>query len=147
MAIGKYQRWLEPDGLLLLEAWARDGMTDVQIAKKCGITTTTLYDWKNKYAIISEALKKGKEVVDVGVENALLKRALGYEYQEVMVEESEDGYKRRTTTKSMPPDVTAIIYWLKNRKRDVWRDKPIEEIDAAQLQKIEKLLGGVPSAI
>ena len=77
MAKGKYQRWLEPDGLTLLEGWARDGLTDEQIAHNMGISTATLYDWKNKFQDISEALKKGKEVVDIQVKNALLKRALG----------------------------------------------------------------------
>ena len=76
MAKGKYQRWLEPDGLLLLEGWARDGLTDEQIAGNIGITATTLYEWKNRFPEISEALKKGKEVVDYQVENALLSSAL-----------------------------------------------------------------------
>ena len=79
MAKGKYQRWLEPDGLTLLEGWARDGLTDEQLAGKMGINPATLYDWKNKYPKISESLKKGKEVVDIQVENALLKRVLGYD--------------------------------------------------------------------
>lgn len=78
MAKGKYQEWLTPDGITRLEAWARDGLTDEQLAAKIGITAATLYDWKNKYPEISEALKRGKEVVDIEVENALLKRALGY---------------------------------------------------------------------
>ena len=88
MAKGKFQKWLEPDGLLLLEGWARDGLTDEQIASNCGITASTLYDWKGKYSEISEALKKGKEVVDIQVENALLKRALGYRYDEVTREKT-----------------------------------------------------------
>ena len=78
MAKGKYQRWLEPEGLTLLEGWARDGLTDEQIAAKIRINPATLYDWQKKFPKISEALKKGKEVVDFEVENALLKRALGY---------------------------------------------------------------------
>ena len=57
MAKGKYQRWLEPDGLTLLEGWARDGLTDEQIAKNCGCNAGTLYEWKKKYPEISEALK------------------------------------------------------------------------------------------
>ena len=77
MAKGKYQRWLEPDGLILLEGWARDGLTDEDIAHNIGVNPCTLYDWKNKYPKISEAIKKGKEVVDIMVENALLKRAMG----------------------------------------------------------------------
>ena len=101
MAKGKYQRWLEPDGLLLLEGWARDGLTDEQIAGNVGITATTLYEWKNRFPEISEALKKGKEIVDIQVENALLKRALGYEYMEERVEISEkDG--RRSSRRRRP---------------------------------------------
>lgn len=121
---GKYARWLEKDGLLLLAAWARDGLIDEQIAHNCGISAGTLYDWKNRFPQIAEALKKGKEVVDVQVENALLKRALGYETVEEMTEEGPDGTKIRTTRKRVPPDVTAQIFWLKNRMPDRWRDKP-----------------------
>ena len=72
---GKYKQWLEEDKLLLLESWARDGCLDVDIAKKIGINTATLYTWKKKYSKFNDALKKGKEVVDTEVENALLKRA------------------------------------------------------------------------
>ncbi|MDK9899831.1 transposase, partial [Klebsiella pneumoniae] len=80
MAKGKYLEWLTKEGLLKIEGWARDGLTDEQIAEKIGIQRQTLYDWKKKYSDISYALKKGKEVIDRQVENALLKRALGYEY-------------------------------------------------------------------
>lgn len=77
MAKGKYQKWLKKENLILIQGWARDGLTDEQIAKNMGIVTSTLYAWKNKYSEISEALKKGKDVVDREVENALLKNALG----------------------------------------------------------------------
>lgn len=124
MAKGKYQEWLTPDGITRLEAWARDGLTDEQLAAKIGITATTLYDWKNKYSVISEALKRGKEVVDVEVENALLKRAMGYEYTETRTETADDGtVKTIVMQKTMPPDTTAQIFWLKNRRPAVWRDK------------------------
>lgn len=82
MAKGKYEYWLTPEGLLKLEGWARDGLTDEQIAENIRINPATLYEWKKKYLKISEALKRGKEVVDRQVENALLKRALGYTYNE-----------------------------------------------------------------
>lgn len=124
MAKGKYQEWITPDGITRLEAWARDGLTDEQLAAKIGITATTLYDWKNKYPMISEALKRGKEVVDVEVENALLKRAMGYEYTETRTETADDGtVKTIVMQKTMPPDTTAQIFWLKNRRPAVWRDK------------------------
>ena len=124
MAKGKYQEWLTPDGITRLEAWARDGLTDEQLAAKIGITATTLYDWKNKYPVISEALKRGKEVVDVEVENALLKRAMGFEYTGTRTETADDGtVKTIVMQKTMPPDTTAQIFWLKNRRPAVWRDK------------------------
>ena len=128
MARGKFEYWRTEDGLTLLEGWARDGLTDEQLAEKIGIASSTLYDWKNKYSEISESLKKGKEIVDIQVENALLKRALGYSYTEVMTEESTDGRKRRETVKFIPPDTTAQIFWLKNRRPDKWRDKPLEKL-------------------
>lgn len=96
MAKGKYEKWLEPESLILLEGWARDGLTDEQIANNMGIRRETLYDWKKKYPNISNALKKGKEVVNIEVENALLKRALGYEYAEITRERIVDsGQKKR----------------------------------------------------
>lgn len=148
MANGKYQQWLEPEGLTLLEGWARDGLTDEQIAGNIGINTSTLYDWKNKFSKISEALKKGKEVVDIQVENALLKRALGYEFQETRVEKSDkDGTKIIQTLKHIPADTTAQIFWLKNRRPDKWRDKPEMPGDSDMLKKAKELLEGIDSAI
>lgn len=147
MAKGKFQRWLTPDGLTLLEGWARDGLTEVQIARKMRIGERTLTDWKTRFPAILAALKKGKEVVDIEVENALLKRALGYEYTETMVEESEDGFKTRRTKKFIPPDVTAQIFWLKNRRPEVWREKQVVEVSEESLAKAKEILGGVDSVI
>ena len=147
MAKGKYQRWLTPDGLTLLEGWARDGLTDEQIARNCRISRQTLNEWRNTYPAISDALKKGKEVVDIEVENALLKRALGYEYTETRVEESENGFKTRRTKKFIPPDVTAQIFWLKNRRPEVWREKQVVEVSEESLAKAKEILGGVRSVI
>ena len=81
MAKGKYAYWLTEEGLIKLEGWAKDGLSDEQIADNMGIATSSLYVWKNKYVEIAEALKKGKEIVDRHVENALYKRATGYSYE------------------------------------------------------------------
>ncbi|SDH77014.1 Transposase [Aneurinibacillus thermoaerophilus] len=148
MAKGKWQEWVTPEGLTLLEGWARDGLTDEQIAKNIGISTSTLYEWKKKYSEISEALKKGKEVIDLEVENALLKRALGYRYDEVTKERcairDENGeivgYEMvvtKVTTKEVQPDVTAQIFWLKNRQSDKWRDKQNIEHSGQINQKMD----------
>lgn len=63
MAKGKFEYWLTPEGLLKLEAWARDGLIDEQIAENAGITPSTLYEWKKKYPDISEALKREKRLL------------------------------------------------------------------------------------
>ncbi|MDN9837833.1 helix-turn-helix domain-containing protein, partial [Clostridioides difficile] len=73
--MAKYEYWITEEGLIKIEGWARDGLTDEQIAFNIGINVKTLYDWKKKYSNICNALKKGKEVIDRQVENALLKRA------------------------------------------------------------------------
>ncbi|WP_461818267.1 helix-turn-helix domain-containing protein [Faecalimonas sp.] len=120
MAKGKYQEWLEPEGLLKIEGWARDGLTDEQIAENMGVSRSTLNCWKDKYSDISDTLKRGKEVIDRQVENALLKRALGYRYDEITM---ENGIETKRVTKEVIPDTTAQIFWLKNRKPEEWRDK------------------------
>lgn len=116
---GKYHEWLELDGLIKLEGWARSGLTDEQIAKNMGISITTLYQYKLDYSDISKALKDGKEVIDIQVENALLKRALGYEYTEEV--STKEGIQE--LRKQCHGDTTAMIFWLKNRKPKEWRDK------------------------
>lgn len=124
MAKGKYEYWLTEEGLVKIEGWARDGLTEEQIAYNMGINRGTLNTYKNKFESINNALKKGKEVVDRQVENALLKRALGYEYEEVKKEVDGTGAVKITKTiKQIPPDTTAQIFWLKNRKPIDWRDK------------------------
>lgn len=130
MAKGKYEYWLTPEGLLKLEGWARDGLTDEQIAYNMGICRDTLIQWKKRYSDISDTLKKGKEVVDRQVENALLKRALGYKYTEVTKERTEGGFVvTKEVTKEVVPDTTAQIFWLKNRKPNEWRDKQNVELE------------------
>ena len=148
-AKGKSAEWLTPEGLLKIEGWARDGLINEQIAQNIGITATTLYEWKNKFPEISEALKRGKDVIDRQVENSLLKRALGYEHTETTreaVKDPESGnIEMRVTkevTKTVIPDTTAQIFWLKNRKPDKWRDKPAYE-DTSELDKLDAILKGL----
>lgn len=134
--MAKINDWLENDKLILLEGWARCGLTDEQIAKNMGIAPSTLYEWKKKSKEFSESLKKGKEVVDFEVENALLKRALGYEYEE---ETYENGILTKKVKKQVAPDTTAQIFWLKNRQTKKWRDK-VEIADNDAIKKLDELL-------
>jgi transcriptional regulator with XRE-family HTH domain len=123
--MAKYEDWLNEEKLSILTGWAREGLTDEQIAGKMGISSSTLYAWKRKHSDISEALKKGKEVADFQVENSLFKKATGYEYIEEKTEINATGDERITRTiKHVVPDTTAQIFWLKNRRPDKWRDKP-----------------------
>ena len=118
MSKSKYFTHVEPK-LELIEGWARDGLTDEDIAKQLNIGIRTLYEYKIKYPQFSQALKKGKELVDYQVEKALLNKAL-------------------------KGDTTAIIFWLKNRRPDKWRDrKEHTEIDIANRElelKAKKLM-------
>lgn len=141
---GKYEEWLTEDGLTTVEGWARDGLTDEQIAHNIGIAGRTYYEWQERFPQFAQAIKKGKAPVDIQVENALLKRALGYEYEETTTEiiENPDGTKRKhikKVTKMVLPDTLAQFFWLKNRRPDKWRDKPAVE-DNSTLEKLDKLL-------
>ena len=107
--MAKVDIWLDKDNLIRVQGWARDGLTDEQIAVKMGISIRTLYTWKKQHSQFSQALKSGKEVVDYAVENALLKKALA-------------------------GDVGACCFWLKNRRPDKWKDR----IDAAVTMEDQK---------
>ncbi len=107
------------DKLILIEGWARDGLTNEQIAENLGINQDTFYNYKKKYPEFSETLKRGKEVIDYQVENALLKNAL-------------DG------------NVTAQIYWLNNRKPKQWKNKrESSESNIDEITKVEQLLSKI----
>lgn len=114
MAKGKYERWLEKDALILLQGWARDGLSQEQIAHNMGIGLTTFKEWMKKYEPIATAIKKGKEVCDFEVENALFKSA-------------------------MEGNVTAQIFWLKNRRPTKWRDKP-QHIEQNESEEFNRLM-------
>lgn len=98
------EKWMEEDGLTLLEGWARDGLTREQIAARMGIAIRTFYTWQKKHPQIAQALRKGRELVDYQVEAALLDKALG-------------------------GDLRAQMYWLNNRRGDKWQEHPKEKAD------------------
>jgi hypothetical protein len=122
---------------LQIEGWARDGLTDVQIAYNIGIAERTFTEWKERFSAISAALKRGKAPVDIQVENALLKSALGHKVtikkpikvKEVKMKVGEGRIETERIEYAdeevyIPPNSVAQIFWLKNRRPDKWRDKP-----------------------
>ena len=115
MAKSKYDTHVK-DKLILVEGWARDGLTEEQIAHNLGISYSTFKEYKNKHSALLAALKKGKEVVNYEVENALYKAAIN-------------------------GNVTAMIFFLKNRRPDKWRDRKEAneiELQAKELELKEK---------
>lgn len=142
---GKFEYWLTADGLLLLEAWARDGLSNEQIANNCGIARSTLCKWRNDFPAIGEAVARGKEVVDFEVENALYKKATGYtvklektfkvrrvEYDGGKRVAEQEELETRYDEVHVAADITAQKFWLANRKPDKWRDKPPERADSGE---------------
>ncbi len=98
----KVGQWLEEDGLTLIEAWARDGASQDEIARRMGVGRSTLYKWKRRHPPIAGALRRGKEVTDAMVEKALLEKALG-------------------------GDLRAQMYWLNNRRAESWAANPADK--------------------
>lgn len=111
MAKTTYTDWEAEEKILLLKGWARNGLTNEQIASNMDIVVSTLWEWRKKSSKISNALKIGKEEADLQVENALHKAAL-------------EG------------NTTAMIFWLKNRKPENWRDKIQQEITTESAVKL-----------
>ena len=103
---------------------ARDGRTEDEIAESLGICKATVTNWKKRYPEFLAALKESKAESDGKVEMSLYKRALGYEITETEEVRDKRGQvtRKKTTVKQVLPDVTAQIFWLKNRQPEKWRD-------------------------
>lgn len=134
---GKFEEWLKEENLKKLTEWGKLGLLDTQIAKNMGISIASYYIYKKKFPEIQEAINEGKQVVDLEVENALLKKCFGYsvtvkktfkvrnvKYNELgkKIEENEE-LVEGTDEVYVPADTTAQIFWLKNRKPKEWREK------------------------
>ena len=119
-------KWLTEPKLMLIKCWARD-FTLGDIANKMGITIQTLKAWRDRYPEIEEAISEGKEEVDYKVENALLKVALGYTTTDVKTiisppdKNGNRAIRVEKTEKEIPPNPTAIMCWLNNRKPEQWK--------------------------
>lgn len=156
------------DGLTRLKGWARDGLTDEQMAQKMGIVPSTFYAWILKYPEISEAIKNGKEPVDIEVEDSMVKLALGHyvtvkkpmkvrtekrlkkkdkdgrEYETGVIVEEHIEYVDEQVY--IPPNVTAQIFWLKNRKPEQWKDKR-EQVVSTKDGVLADLISGLKEPV
>jgi hypothetical protein len=116
--------------ILIAKAAARFGATEDEIADELKISDTTLDNWKKTRPEFLGALKASKAAADDRVERSLYARATGYSYDAVKIFHTKDGKITKVPyTEHVPPDVTAQIYWLKNRRPDRWRD--VQNIDHA----------------
>ena len=136
IARAKYRDWIGEAGLRRIEKWSGEGLTDEQIAEKIGICPNTFGVWRRKYAEIVEAIERGSQTADERVENALFKKAQGYtarvrkayKLKDVVY---ENGKKVSETERIeyaeeetyIPADIKAQIFWLVNRRGDVWHEK------------------------
>ena len=107
--------------LTLIDAWAREGLSDAQISTNLGVNVTTFNYWKRTRPELALLLEKAREPIIREVENALYKRAIGYKFTEVNVERSRRKKIIKKTLKEVPPDVKAIIFYLTNRVPSKWK--------------------------
>lgn len=137
MARQKWKEWSEdPEKLRVLAAWARSGMTDEQIAGAVGVSRSTLAEWKRKHKSIKKALAEGKEIADRLVEDSLYQMTQGrvvklkktFKVRKKGVDENGKPYEKEELVVGedeayVEPDIKAIIFWLKNRMREDWKEK------------------------
>lgn len=151
--MGKYESNILPN-FEYIEALCRDGVNEKQIASALNVAYSTFKEYKKKFPAFSALLKKGKEISFAQVENALYKRAIGYDYEEVRTEYIERGKDRKNgnltitdkvkdkkvtrITKHVPGDVTAQIFIAKNRRPDKWADKHQIENRVTDVTEAEK---------
>jgi len=127
--ITKYESHVKPR-LSEIGQWYREGAIDEDVAKKLGIAKVTLWRYISIHEELAKVVNRGKDIADAEVEAALYRRAVGFEYVEETVKTrpapGENGaeivVERKTTTKTVLPDTTAGIFWLKNRQPERWRD-------------------------
>lgn len=146
-AKGKYREWLTEDGLLTLKGWAREGLSDRQIAENIGISRGTFYEWLKKYKDLSDTIKKGRTPFAVKAEDALEKNIEGYYVEETIEEitEQPDGRKikhKRITKRFIKPDPALIIFYNKCRNGKKFNEKPVT-VDNSSLEKLDEILQGV----
>lgn len=130
--------------LKMVEGWSKNGLTESQICKNLGVNRTTLNDFKDRYPELLEAINRGREMAVAEIENALFKRALGYDFEETK-ESSRviDGKTIKCNEKiknHLPPDVAACFILLKNKDHSNWCDNPAKRDLAREIFEFDKLI-------
>ena len=115
------------------------GATDKELADFFEVTLSTISEWKVVHQEFSDALKEGKQLADAKVAESLFKRATGYTHKAVKIMAVGGAVVREEYDEHYPPDATSMIFWLKNRRPDLWRDKREEE--QSENKGLEKVLG------
>lgn len=156
----KYEYWVSQEGLLLLGRWAAEGLPEARIAEKVGVRPDTLRGWKKRFPQLRRALEQAAPPVDRDrqIENALLKKATGYTVDvskayKLRRVEYEDGKKvcefeelaQGVDQVHVPADLSAQIFWLKNRMPEKWQDKP--DAGRLSLMKLDEALGEFKNGI
>lgn len=133
---------------------AKLGCTDAEIAEAFGISVRTLYRWNKAHTEFCHALKRNKSMADSDIAESLYMRATGRAVRKTKkkrITKDANGNKNEVieqVEETLPPDTTALIFWLKNRQPKMWRDKPAhDDTDTAVLAAAKELVQGVESAI
>lgn len=121
-----------------IEAWYKEGAIDKDVAKFLGVSHNVFYKWKREFQEFSDTLKRGKSLPDTKVENALYQRAIGYSHPDIHLSVWQGKVIETEFIKHYPPDPTSMIFWLKNRKPEEWRDK--QDIDLNIRKRVEEEL-------
>jgi len=138
----KYYGWIAHDPLDRLRGWVREGVSDEEIARRMDIHPRTLADWKRSVPEIAAAMERGLNATEARVEEALLKCALGFSYTESIEEDTPSGVKVKRSEKYVPPDVHAILFYLRNRMPERWSDKPGSKSDSGMFSQIIEAVKG-----
>lgn len=140
----------KPEFQRIAESMAKLGATDIEIADALDVNVATLNRWKAENEEFCASIKTGKEVADDRVERSLFARANGYEHDEVDIRVINGEVVQTPIRKYYPPDTTAAIFWMKNRRPKEWREMKAVELTgpeggAVQISQIERVIVKTPT--
>lgn len=142
MNASKYFSNVKPR-LFEIAAWARDGMSEKDMAKKCDVPYSSWKTYKKEHKELEKAIREHKEIFDIKLENAFFRRCLGYSYEEdtkELIKDNTTGELKlevvKKVKKEIPPDVNALKFALSNRMKGKYADKQVLEHEGEPLKVI-----------